>query len=427
MNELVDLSLRLVVLAERSESKNEGVDLLSILGEKVVAQYGEQEREGHVRLLPDVLPADGLFGNEGRFIQIQAGDLDPAERILASLTRIFVSFASELGRYLPRTSRLVHSGCLLSLCRGDWQMKVDCFNLLRLWGEERLEMSIMQVLLQMNIVMQVFEAVLLPSAQTVPEDSDSVELVRDAFFTFLSIFCSYSAESLELRGLQATISGLARQFISGQLDSLKREHQVILAKILLLLENKPDQLQRNWRPEILLEKCIRLGLTEQVEQLVWEEVDATLLKELSRPGKRRAEGDPTDVILNLTESKLWDTCCSSYKKLIVETKERSEYLSAFLTVSINLGRRIVLKSPGSAFVVFDSATLSFLASVLEGLVTSRDNQHWLLSVVRDLTLLLYDSQVAGESSEEISLLLVGIASREGVYLLVHNPLFPLSF
>jgi hypothetical protein len=86
-----------------------------------------------------------------------------------------------------------------------------------------------------------------------------------------------------------------------------------------------------------------------------------------------------------------------------------EHLRDLLTVATHLGSRILLKWPNSLFVIFDAAALAFLTSVIESLVSSGNQLTVLLTIVRDLTLLLHASPA--DQSQELWALLVGIASR----------------
>jgi hypothetical protein len=408
MTELIDLFIRLIVLTEGCEITRDSSssDLLSVLGTKAVARYGEQERESQVRLLPDVLPADALFGNEGRFLAWRAEETDAAAHlILAALVRIFLSFAEELASLVASTLSLLHSGCLILICHGDWAVKADCLNILRVWREQKLAVSTTrQLLLEVNISVQVFEATLLPDMLNDPEDAADIALMQDAFFGLLHRFCSYPVDGLELRSLRVASSQLAGRYLSGDLDSLlKHEHQVSLCRILVAMQNLPDQ-----QPDVLLKRCIRLRLTAEVDQLVWQEAAAALHKEPSRPGKRKAEGEPIDGVLDLTECKMWVACSDAYFQLMKDNPLNGEHLRDLLTVATNLGSRILLKWPNSLFVIFDAAALAFLTSVIESLVSS-GNQLILLTIVRDLTLLLHASPA--DQSPELWALLVGIASR----------------
>ena len=410
MTELVDLFIRLIVLTEGCEITRDSSssDLLSVLGTKAVARYGEQERESQVRLLPDVLPADPLFGNEGRFLAWRAEEETDAAAhlILAALVRIFLSFAEELASLVTSTLSLLHSGCLILICHGDWAVKADCLNILRMWRERKLAVSTTrQLLLEVNISVQVFEATLLPDMLNDPEDAADIALMQDAFFGLLHRFCSYPVDGLELRSLRVALSRLAGRYLSGDLDSLlKHEHQVGLCRILVAMHhNQPDQ-----QPDVLLNRCIRLRLTAEVDQLVWQEAAAALHKEPSRPGKRKAEGEPIDGVLDLTECKMWVACSDAYFQLMKDNTLNGEHLRDLLTVATSLGSRILLKWPNSLFVIFDAAALAFLTSVMESLVSS-GNQLILLTIVRDLTLLLHASPA--DQSQELWALLVGIASR----------------
>ena len=414
MNELLDLSLRLIVLVHRLENEDVPPDLLSILGDKTVLQYGEQELDHHVRLLPDVVPADGLFDNEGRFLPMRAGDAESAETVLAALTRMFLSFAEELCRFVPLKARLLHTVCLILMCRGDWSVKSDCLDIFRVLHTQRLTLSRKQLLLEVNLTVQVFEATLVPADSTPVEECAALELVQSSFFALLNTYTALPVASTELCCLQAAISKLTEESRSSDIDRLKLSHQKILTKLLVHLHHQQRRVEGNNLPESLLKKSIQLGLVDEVEELVWEEVAATLHhKEPPRVRKRKADSEFTDVVIDLTEGKLWTVCCSTFQQRITED---TESVLALFTVAKKLVKRILLKWPLSAVVAFDSAGLSFLVCLLEqmvaGAATCPRGQERLLSVARDLALLLHSSRAPeAEKGEDISQLLVGIASR----------------
>ena len=160
------------------------------------------------------------------------------------------------------------------------------------------------------------------------------------------------------------------------LDVLKMLHRATVTKLQVVFSRLPDcQSSRSGPgPEDLLSRCIRMGLVNQVEELVWRELVATwhngppLPPPPPRLGKRKVDdSEATHPLIDMTESsRLWNVCCVSYQQLMTESSsEKVNHLTTLLTIAKRLVGRILRQWPRSTVAVFDAAILSFLCSVLE--------------------------------------------------------------